>query len=59
MKNKISPKRTIKFDEQGAEGPRVTTSLSDESDSECELELTRNQVLHLHQTFPIYPGKVA
>ena len=57
MKNKISPdiknktpKRKIKLHKQRAEDPRETTSSSEESDSEYELELAPNQLLHLRQT---------
>ena len=59
MKNKISPERKIKLHKPGAEDPRETTGLSEESDSEYELEFTPNQHLHLLQTLPIYPRKVA
>ena len=41
----ISP---MKNKDQGAEDPGVTTSSSEESDSEYELEFTPNQILHLH-----------
>ena len=58
MKNKISPEK-IKLHKQLAEDPRRTTSLSEESDSEHELEFTPNQLLHLRQTLPIYPRIVA
>ena len=50
MKNKISPEGKIKLHEQGAEDPRKTTSWSEESGSEYELEFAPNQLLHLHQT---------
>ena len=59
MKSKISPERKIKLHIQEAEDPRKTKSSSEESDSEYELEFTPNQLLHLCQTLPIYPRKVA
>ena len=55
----MSPERKIKLHKQRPEDPRVTASSSEESDSEYELELTTNQILHLHPTLPIYPRKVA
>ena len=57
MKKKISPERKIKL--HGAEDLGVTTSSSEQSDSECELEFTPNQILQLQQTLPIYPRNVA
>ena len=39
---KISRERKIKLLKQGAEDPRETTSSSEESDSEYELEFTPN-----------------
>ena len=42
MKNKISRETKIKSLKQGAEDPRETTSSTEESDSEYELELTPN-----------------
>ena len=59
MKSKISPEGKIKLHIQGAEDPRKTTSSSEESDNEHELEFTPNQLLHLCQTLPTYPRKVA
>ena len=57
MKKKISPERKIKL--HRAEDLRVTTSSSEQSDSEWELEFTPNQILQLQQTLPIYPRNVA
>ena len=59
MKDKISPARKIKLHKQGPEDPKERTSSSEELDSEYESEFTPNQLLHLHQTLPIYPRKVA
>ena len=59
MTDKISPERKIKLHKQGAEDPRETTSSSKESDREYNLEFTPIQLLHIHQTLPIYPRKVA
>ena len=50
---KISPERKIKL--HRAEDLRVTTSSSEQSDRECELQFTPNQILQLQQTLPIYP----
>ena len=59
MTDKISPERKIKLHKQGAEDPRETTSSSKESEREYNLEFTPIQLLHIHQTLPKYPRKVA
>ena len=45
MKNKISLERKIKLHKQVVENPRETTSSSEESDNEYNLEFTPNQLL--------------
>ena len=59
MTDKISQERKNKLNKQGAEDPSETASSSKESDREYNLEFTPIQLLHIHQTLPIYPRKVA